>query len=317
MSNSERNIEIAHQYGQFEQSARFINEFGKTYDPLKSLEIPVDSYLTRFRVEAKPILDIMHLYPVLVYGLGRWENGKIVDGTGIWNAPVESTIQNKGLIRHTVGVALRAQLLADLLNTATDAQLTYFKKRGFHTEFFRDLPGLPIRDTILISHYGDLLAKQHAKQIKSDKSKAWLDRAAQMDSYLARENVHPILRHLMASELCHVATANGEKPTIAERYKYPHIVATQVPDWWYKEKPIQTENRFELIRETYRIIPYLPILGDAAYKFNAALRDAFGTERIRAIQYAEDPPWAQEILQTYAAQVGLSQEQLFSIPEQG
>lgn len=320
MVSPEKNIETARQYAEFEQSARYINEFGRTYDPNKSLEISVDQYLTRFGVESKPIVDIMHLYPVLVYGLGRWENGKIVDGTGVWNAPAEVTIQNKGLIRHSVGLAVRAPRLAELLHTATDAQLVPFKKLGFHTEFLRDLPSLAIRDECLISHMGDLIAKQIAQQTGKDISEAWLDRGPQMDVYLKKEHAHPILQHLLASEICHVADRKGEMPTFAERFAYPHIIAIQVPDWWYDVKPIETERRLMLISQAKRAIRaarYLPILLNAGLRFNAALREAFGAKAIHEIQHADDPPWAQEILDAYAAQVGRTQEQLFSIPEQG
>lgn len=278
--------------------ARAINESGKTYTPESALPLPVADWLDRVGIQREnPIYSIMKKYPALAYGVE----------TEIWKTPSEETIKNKGLIRHTVGVAVRALRLIDLFHEASDEQLNYFARNGFRSELFRDLPSLPVRDSILISHYGDVLARH----TYLSSGKAWSNRAWVMYQYLKSASAPQILLDLQLGEMFHMADPKDRNRTITEGLSYPQFIVPQQADWMFTQKPMSIWERFEILTTNPTAATYLPTLRNIAVQFDSAVISAFGRDTLSGVVHTPDPPWAMEILDAYAAQVGQSRQQMF------
>lgn len=270
-----------------------INELGKTYTPEGALPLPVTDWLRNMNIrEESPIHNIVLKYPALAYGVE----------TGIWNPPKEDPNRYTSLMRHVLGVADRAGLLITPFSTAPDSELAPFAKH-FHAELFRGVPIRATRDSIWISHIGEPLAR--AKY--AGKGKAWSGRAMETYRFMVSVKAPEILLDLQLGEMGH--TAKDRINVITQLLSNPQYMIAQRADWMFGQKPMGLFEWIQTLTTKIDALSYFPTLIKMAKKFDEAFSDAFGEERLLAIQNAPYSQAATEILTAYEAQIKLIQTQ--------
>lgn len=299
---------------EFYQSLALVPDQSAGYDATIG-QIDTEEFLRRYNVENTSIRQLVSEVPVLAYTLGRFDAcGIVQEGIGFINPPPERVSEVSGLWNHVLGSARLAVAYAEQVSRLSPTGRQILIDQGFTYIMGPSLNPYLFRDTILVSHSGEFVAKQQLSSVHVS-----TDRAVQTLMQLSQLQAPSFIRILMASELLHT-----HKPSLPEKLSTVPMLLPQVADWHFGQAlELNLARRFLALRKKYGDKnwhtpkgyleggpEYLDILLGMGSRFDAALELAADLSP-SWLSYVPVPEWERRARELLAASVDKSAQELW------
>jgi len=277
-----------------------LRNVSETYNPSEPFGINnINLWFERFNIERSgKLFEIVQKYPILVLGLGRWENGEVKEGTGVLTAPKDELRKHWPMMVHSVNAAAHIEFLAESFRTAPSEVFEKLTELKFHGNTFKKLSPAVLRDAALVSHFWEIRASQ-----RYSPGIAWMQRGPDFVEYLRFLKSLGLINQALEFAQDAEQMNKVSKGVRQEMLKFGHVALMCEGDWATKEKPMSTVQSGIILADAALhgvSLGYLPELSAARTRFKDAI-EVVHPGLLKEMEEAPKPPWAGEMLAAYDA----------------